>query len=82
MGTSENISRSPIGSLGIFEQLLNSAWQVLQRNGLLYLLSALFMLIGCYLVCQPHLLEYKQFSSLLTLLSVVNCYEIMVIAAK
>lgn len=39
------------------------------------------MLIGCYLVCQPHLLEYKQFSSLLTLLSVVNCYEVMVIAA-
>lgn len=55
--------------------------KTLQRNNVLYLVSAFFMLVGCYLICLPHLFEFNHFSSLLKLLSVVNCYELMVIGA-
>ena len=51
------------------------------RANVFYLLSALLMLIGCYIICLPNLFDYKDFKGLLTLLCVINLYEAMVIAA-
>jgi hypothetical protein len=72
---------SPGQSVPIPDDMLKYLRQFVARNNVLYLVSALFMLIGCYLVCLPHLFEYKQISSLLTLLGAINSYELMVIFA-
>ena len=49
----------------------------LQRNNILYLLSAVLMLLGCYLVCVPYLITLKrEVGGLLVLLGTINLYEV------
>ena len=55
--------------------------RVLQRNNFFNLISALLMLIGCYIVCLPYLFEFKTLRGLIVLLTVINIYEAMVIGA-
>jgi hypothetical protein len=53
----------------------------LERNNFGYLISALLMLVGCYIVCLPYLFVYQTFDGLVVLLTVINLYELLVIAA-
>jgi len=55
----------------------------LQRNNIFYLLSACLMLLGCYLVCVPYLLNLKrEVGGLLVLLGTINVYEGLVVLAS
>lgn len=54
----------------------------LQRHNLFYLLSALLMLLGCYLISVPYLVSLnREASGLLMLLGTINLYEALVILA-
>ncbi|HYF48252.1 MAG TPA: hypothetical protein VEJ63_02535 [Planctomycetota bacterium] len=51
------------------------------RSYLLYLLSALIMLAGCYLVCSPYLKSFHDRRGLLSLPLVLLVYELLIIGA-
>ncbi|MBI3829153.1 MAG: hypothetical protein HY291_06535 [Planctomycetes bacterium] len=54
----------------------------LRRDNIFYLLSALLMLSGCYLVCVPHLVTLKrEAGGLVVLLGTINVYEALVVFA-
>lgn len=55
------------------------AWLALMRNNVCYLLSALLMLVGCYIVCVPYLFELKIIGGLIELLGAINVYEALVV---
>ena len=59
-------------------QKTERVWRYLLRNNILYLLSALLMLIGCYLICMPYLLQRRLGSGPLLPLT-IQCYEALVI---
>jgi len=65
------------GPAAVAEGLL----EYLVRNNILYILSALLMLVGSFLVSIPYLHQHRQIGVLLILLGVVNLYEAMVISA-
>lgn len=50
------------------------------RHNLFYKVSALLMLVGCYLVMAPYLLTIRELPGLLKLLGAINGYEAAVIA--
>lgn len=50
------------------------------RHNLFYKVSALLMLVGCYLVMAPYLLAIRELPGLLKLLGAINVYEAAVIA--
>lgn len=54
-------------------------WRALMRHNICYLLSALMMLVGCYIVCVPYLFELKIIGGLIDLLGAINLYEFMVV---
>lgn len=53
--------------------------RAVRRLNVFYLLSALLMLLGCYLVCIPYLYKPRALSALLALLGTINLYEALVI---
>ena len=55
------------------------ALRALMRNNVCYLLSALLMLVGCYIVCVPYLFELKIIGGLIDLLGAINLYEVLVV---
>lgn len=54
--------------------------RAVRRLNVFYLLSALLMLLGCYLVCIPYLYKPRALGALLALLGTINLYEALVIA--
>lgn len=54
--------------------------RAVRRLNVFYLLSALLMLLGCYLVCIPYLYKPRALGALLALLGTTNLYEALVIA--
>ncbi|MCK6471976.1 MAG: hypothetical protein L6R28_09540 [Planctomycetes bacterium] len=54
--------------------------RAIRRLNVFYLLSALLMLLGCYLVCIPYLYKPRALGALLALLGTINLYEALVIA--
>lgn len=54
--------------------------RAVRRLNVFYILSALLMLLGCYLVCIPYLYKPRALGALLALLGTINLYEALVIA--
>src|SRR4051794_2202424 len=63
----------------LYSHTIDWAWRALMRHNVCYLLSALLMLIGCYIVCVPYLFEFKIIGGLIDLLGAINAYEIIVV---
>src|SRR6185436_4948868 len=63
----------------LYSHAIDWLWRALMRHNVCYLLSALLMLIGCYIVCVPYLFELKIIGGLIDLLGAINLYEFMVV---
>ncbi|MEW6355167.1 MAG: hypothetical protein AB1696_02485 [Planctomycetota bacterium] len=64
---------------GVVAEVGKVALGFLSRHNILYLLSAMLMLLGCYLISMPYLFRYREIGGLVVLLGIINVYEAMVI---
>lgn len=77
------MGKSEIGISSFGENLTGKFLARLQHNNIFYMLSACLMLLGCYLVCVPYLLNLKrEVGGLLVLLGTINVYEGLVVLAS
>ncbi len=81
MGTNANVTGTPAHSRGeeLFKGLADATLGFLVRDNLFYILSALLLLAGCFLICIPIPFGYREMWIIVLLLGVINVYEAMVI---
>ncbi|MHC4504717.1 MAG: DUF2950 family protein [Planctomycetota bacterium] len=81
MDTNADVTGTPAPSRGeeLLTGLADATLGFLVRNNLFYILSALLLLAGCFLICIPIPFGYREMWIIVLLLGVINVYEAMVI---
>ena len=81
MDTDADATGTPAPPRGeeLFKGLADATLGFLVRNNLFYILSALLLLAGCFLICIPIPFGYREMWIIVLLLGVINVYEAMVI---
>ncbi|MHC4202012.1 MAG: hypothetical protein ACYSU0_18640, partial [Planctomycetota bacterium] len=81
MDTNADVTGTPAPSRGeeLLTGLADATLGFLVRNNLFYILSALLLLAGCFLICIPIPFGYREMWVIILLLGVINVYEAMVI---
>ena len=71
----------PLASGDVLARVHTLARRLAQRSHLLFPVSALLMLVGCFIICAPYLKDLHDRKGLLILPLVLNTYEFLIIFA-